>query len=153
VTDAPPDDASPVYLIDGFNLLHAVILRGRDRARWWSGGRQRDVVSFVTGIAEKMSRGERGPSIPQFEVVFDAAREDSERFDSSPTAPGALVGVVFAPSADDFIVARVLSLRSGTSRERPVWVVTADRPLADRARHRGAERLSPWQFAALGRPR
>jgi predicted RNA-binding protein with PIN domain len=51
--------------------------------------------------------------------------------------------VRFAPNADDYIVELCAELRG----QRDVVVVSADRALIDRARHRGAARLSPWQFA------
>ena len=52
--------------------------------------------------------------------------------------------VVFAPSADDWLLAAV---RDG-GRPGAVVVVTADRQLADTARHRGARVVSPRAFLA-----
>jgi rRNA-processing protein FCF1 len=54
------------------------------------------------------------------------------------------VQVVFAPSADDWL------LREVRSAENPsrVVVVTADRSLGDRARHAGASVVSPRDFLA-----
>ena len=115
----------PLYLVDGYNLLHAVILKGRDRARWWGAEQQRRVVDFVA----RFSDGDVC-------VVFDG---------SAPEPAATPIEVRFAASADDTIVARCAKLEG----ERTVYVVSADRALIDRARQHGAHRLSPWQFAAL----
>lgn len=118
---------APLLLVDGFNLLHAVILQGRDRANWWNRDNQARVVQLVSRY--------NGPEICQ--VVFDAARADSVRLEIA-----AGEGVVYAPSADDWIVQQV-EQRKG----REVTVVSADRSLVDQAKRCGAARMSPWQFA------
>jgi len=128
----PSEPARPprLWLVDGFNVLHAGVLAGRDRASWWSETRRAELLAIV----------ER----------FDAERDDAEVwvvFDG-PGAPqdagiqGRRVHVAFARSADDWLVKRV-----GAAGE-PVCVVTSDRELADRARRRGAEVLSPRRFLA-----
>ena len=124
---------SPLFLVDGFNFLHAVVLKGRDRARWWRPENRARVVEVVAGLV--------GGGAEAW-VVFD------ERGRSEPTAtdPGAelRLPVHYAPNADDYIVALCAELTCG----REVVVVSADRSLIDRARHRGARGLSPWAFAA-----
>lgn len=116
---------TPLYLVDGYNVLHAAVLQGRERQQWWALEHQARVV----GLAESFPAGEVW-------VVFDARGTDrvsgTER-----------VQVRFAPDADACIVELCAELRG----LRAVTVVTADRALADRATHRGATRLSPWQFA------
>ena len=37
----------PFLIIDGFNVLHAVVLIGRDRAGWWQPAAQRRLVERV----------------------------------------------------------------------------------------------------------
>ncbi len=121
-----PSDPSPLYVVDGFNLMHAVVLRGRDRKNWWNAEKQERVVRLV----ETFDLGEAC-------VVFDAAKPDSERF-SGPSH----IQVHFHPSADDFIV----QLSERLQAERPVFVISSDRALQDRARRFGARRMSPWEF-------
>ena len=126
---------SPLFLVDGFNFLHAVVLKGRDRARWWSPEHRARVVQIVAGLVGGGA---------EVWVVFD------ERGRSEPAAADAsaehALPVHDAPNADDYIVALCAELSSG----RDVVVVSADRSLVDRARHRGARGLSPWAFAAGG---
>ena len=118
---------SPLVLVDGFNLLHAVILQGRGRSNWWSTDNQAQVVALTA----KYSGPERCI------VVFDAARADSLRL---ATADGG--GIFYAPSADDWIVEQ-----AAKNQQRVVTVVSADRSLVDRAKCFGAVGMSPWLFA------
>ncbi len=132
---ASNDEGAParpprVWLVDGFNVLHAGVLVGRDRASWWSEERRAQLLAVV----------ER----------FEAEREDAEIwvvFDGPSAAEhaagdGRRVHVAFAPSADEWLLARVRAARE------PVCVVTSDRQLAERARHRGAEIVPPRRFLA-----
>lgn len=125
--DASVSEEAAIFLVDGYNLLHAVILSGRDRTEWWTPRRQEQVVRLV----ERVAGGEAA-------VVFDS-KDGSAQFSGETS-----VRVEFAPNADDFIVQSVVRWAA----RRPVVVVTADRALADRAQHRGAATLSPWRFAA-----
>lgn len=59
------------------------------------------------------------------------------------------VKVQFAPSADNWIVGEVERRTHASAGELRTIVVSADRALQDRARHRGAEKLSPWAFARM----
>ena len=129
----PGDEPVPparLWLVDGFNVLHAGVLVGRDRASWWNEARREELLAIV----------ER----------FEAEREDAEVwvvFDGRSAAEhaardGSRVRVAFARSADEWLVKRVRA--AGGS----VCVVTSDRQLADRARRRGAEVLSPRRFLA-----
>jgi predicted RNA-binding protein with PIN domain len=124
--------APEVWLVDGYNVLHAGVLRGRDRAGWWKAAAQARLVAAVAGFDD-----------PQAElwVIFDAARPEaaSERC-SAP--PGSRVRLVFTPSADDWIVRRV----RGHAEPGRLAVVTADRQVAERARQRGARVVSPLAF-------
>jgi hypothetical protein len=127
-----------LYLVDGFNFLHAVLLVGRDRPHWWRLENQQRVVDWclASGIVRE-----------GFEiwVVFD----QREGLEQAGSAGGLLVGgagvqIHHAPDADDYIVARCTELCS----QHDVVVVSADRSLVDRARYRGARSSSPWAFAS-----
>ena len=129
----------PLFLIDAYNFLHRVVLKGRERANWWSSENQARVVAAVAAL---------GAGREAFEawVVFDR-RGTSAANDTAAHAPacaGSGIEIHLAPDADDYIVARCAEL----SECRELWVVSADRALGDRARRHGARRLSPWAFAA-----
>ena len=123
----------PLFLLDGFNFLHAVVLKGQGRAEWWSPAMQARVIDWL----------ERHPALEPAElwVVFDQRG-------SGPPAPPApnqsSPRVLHAPDADACILAHAEALAVA----REVIVVSADRSLCDRARRHGARRLSPWKFAA-----
>jgi predicted RNA-binding protein with PIN domain len=114
----------PLFLVDGFNVLHAVVLSGRERSAWWGAHEQGRVVELAERFDGEVC------------VVFD--ERGSERIARSER-----VDVEFAPNADDYIVERCGQLRG----LRQVVVVSADRSLGDRSLQRGASRLSPWKFA------
>jgi predicted RNA-binding protein with PIN domain len=127
-TPAPMSDER--WLVDGFNVLHAGVLRGNDRRGWW-----REEVR--ARLLERVAAFEDGAA--ELWVVFDgpgpgaAAERESER-----------PRVVFAPSADEWLLEAVRDAPDPAS----VVLVTADRQLADRARHRGARVVSPRAFLA-----
>jgi predicted RNA-binding protein with PIN domain len=118
------------WLVDGFNVLHAGVLRGNDRRGWWREEVRARLLERVAGFEDAAA---------ELWVVFDGPGPggEAERASERPR-------VVFAPSADDWLLEAV--------RETPdpaaVVVVTADRQLADRARHRGARVVSPRAFLA-----
>jgi predicted RNA-binding protein with PIN domain len=124
---ASDPDEPRVWLVDGFNLMHAAVLRGRDRREWWRAEARERVVELVRRL-----------DAPGAEVivVFDGRRPPDEP--ERPDGPR----VVFAASADEWLIRAV--------REAPdpsqVAVVTADRQLAERARHRGARVVGPIAF-------
>ena len=131
---------SALYLIDGFNFLHAIVLKGRDRARWWSPENQRavrDWVAFrpIPGVRTWIVFDQREPVLPN-------ERAPSERAPNGDAPLGELE-VRHAPDADAYILACCEALRSACE----IVVVSADRSLVDRAKHRGARALSPWEFA------
>jgi predicted RNA-binding protein with PIN domain len=123
------------WLVDGFNVLHAGVLRGSDRQGWWREEVRARLLARVASFEDTAA---------ELWVVFDGA---------GPGAPAEAASerprVVFAPSADDWLLAAV---REAEDPARVV-VVTADRQLADRARHRGARVVGPRSFLArCGRP-
>lgn len=119
-----------IWLVDGFNVLHAGLLRGRDRGRWWQGSERRRLVELAERFDDPAA---------QVWVVFDGGHPEAAADEG-----GTRVEVVFAPSADDWLLARV---RQTETPARAV-VVTRDRQLADRARHRGARIATPREFLA-----
>lgn len=121
------------WLIDGFNVVQVGLLGGRDRERWWSAPRRDELLSQVASFE---------PRDAPLWVVFDGDRPPT-----ASEAPGR-VRVVFAPSADEWLVARV---RRADDPARLV-VVTADRRLAARVRHLGARVASPAEFLARCSP-
>ena len=132
---AEPDAASEptLWLVDGFNLLHVTLLRGESREAWWrNAGRAR-----VLELARRFEAPDA-----EVVVVFDGSEPPEAEADASRPR------VVFAAPADDWLLSAV--------REAPdparVAVVTADRRLAARARHRGAQVMAPGVFAARCRP-
>jgi predicted RNA-binding protein with PIN domain len=131
--ETPGHEPSPpprLWLVDGFNVLHAGVLTGRDRAEWWSEARRAQLLTIVERFEPEREDAEVW-------VVFDGPSAAEER-----AREGSRVRVAFARSADDWLVKRVRA--AGGS----VCVVTSDRQLADRARRRGAEVLSPRRFLA-----
>ncbi|MCP3986366.1 MAG: hypothetical protein GY723_18455 [bacterium] len=140
------------WLVDGFNVLHVALLHGRERGRWWRAEARNQLLSRIQRF--------EGPG--EVCVVFDGPRPEAENSDPGPEAedsdpgpeaensdpelasplPATVPRVVFAPSADDWLLAEI---RKYPNPEQLV-VVTADRRLADRARHRGAQIHSPRDF-------
>jgi predicted RNA-binding protein with PIN domain len=129
----PADEAAApaVWLVDGFNVLCAGVLRGRERSEFWNEASRQRLLERVARFDDADAR---------VIVVFDGAQPPD-------AAPRERPETVFASSADDWIVARLREAKG----ER-VAVVTADRQLAGRARHRGAEVVSPLRFLARCEP-
>ncbi len=126
---ADPADEPRIWLVDGFNLMHAAVLRGRDRRGWWRAEARERVLELVRRLEV--------PAGVEVVVVFDGQRPADE---PERTGPGPQV--VFAASADEWLVRAV---RQAAEPGR-IAVVTADRQLADRARHRGARVIGPRAF-------
>ncbi len=118
-----------VLIIDGFNVLHAVVLVGRDRAGWWQPVAQHRLVRRVEQLDVSYS---------SMWIVFDR-RPSTDEIREDVTSDDPRIRVVYAPSADDWIVAEVERL----SPQHTVTVVTADRPLRERVRRVGGTILSP----------
>ena len=119
--------APAVWLVDGFNVLCAGVLRGRERSAFWREESRRRLLERVSRFEDRSAR---------VIVVFDGEGPAGEARAGEPET-------VFASSADEWIVARLRE--PGPER---VAVVTADRQLAGRARHRGAEVIPPLRFLA-----
>lgn len=117
-----------IWLVDGYNVLHAAVLVGRDRSQWWTESRRRELLERVSGFDADV----------EIWVVFDGAD------DSGGSAVPSGLHCVFAASADDWLVDRVRRAEDPTE----IAVVTADRQVAGRARGRGAQIVSPKDFIA-----
>lgn len=115
-----------IWLVDGYNVLHAGVLGGRDRALWWTEARRRELVERVAGFAQDA----------EVWIVFDGADERGSEAD--PPGPRC----VFAASADDWLVERVRSAEDPSA----IAVVTGDRQVAERSRGSGARVVSPKEF-------
>jgi predicted RNA-binding protein with PIN domain len=139
-----PQQSAPeprVWLVDGYNVLNVGLLAGRVREGWWTGPYRDELLGRAEGFEEDAA---------EIWVVFDgqaaegrAQRGDAERSSEKWSAEIGRVRSVFAPSADEWLLARI--------RERDpaqVALVTADRRLAARARSRGVEVVAPAAFLA-----
>lgn len=129
---APPAEPA-LWLVDGYNVLHVGVLRGAARGGAWWGGAGREA------LLERVRRFDGGGAA--VEVVFDGPDA------GTGPDPGSPLAVVFAPSADEWLLRRARGARPGE-----VAVVTADRRLAARARARGARVVSPGEFLARCAP-
>ncbi len=115
-----------LWLVDGFNVVQVALIAGRDREGWWGAERREELLARAARLSASGAR---------VEVVFDGQRPAAEASGPGPRE-------VFAESADAWLLARV---RDAADPSR-VAVVTADRSLAGRARHRGARVISPSEF-------
>ena len=97
-----------IWLVDGFNVLHAGILEGKERGEWWRESSRARLLELAGAFDD-----------PEAEVwvVFDGPRPRPE----SPA--GSRLRVVFAPSADEWLLSQ-LSSAPDASR---FGVVTGDR--------------------------
>ncbi len=120
--------ATKIWLVDGYNVLHAGVLGGRDRSEWWTGSRRRELLERVSGF----------DADAEVWVVFDGPEDPNNG--AAPRGPRC----VFAASADDWLLERVAKAEDPGQ----VAVVTADRKVAGRARGRGARVVSPRDFLA-----
>ncbi len=139
VVESPGDnpDAAcrgPTLLVDGFNVLHAGILGGRDRSEWWTSERRRELLARARHFDDPNA---------EIWVVFDGSRPAAAADEMSER-----VRTIFAPSADEWLVTRV---RASPDPSQLV-VVTADRKLAGRTRHHGARVASPNEFLDRCKP-
>ena len=116
-----------IWLVDGFNVLHAGVLEGRDRGDWWRAASRAQLLTLAGSFDDPKA---------ELWIVFDGPLE-------APAAPETRrLRVVFAPSADEWLLSR---LRSAPDPSR-LGVVTGDRRLAIRSRRRGAQVIRPRDF-------
>lgn len=127
IADATEAKRPAIWLVDGFNVLHAGVLRGRERGQWWREAGRTQLLELARFFDD-----------PDAEVwiVFDGPRA------APATSQIPRLRVVFAPSADEWLLRR---LRSAPDPTR-LGVVTGDRRLAIRSRRRGARVIMPREF-------
>lgn len=125
-----------LFIIDGFNVLHAGILTGRDRAHWWQAAMQRRLVERI----------EVSPALTSAEswIIFDRRPKMQTGYEDV-TSSNPRIRVFYAPSADDWIVTHV----EAHAHEYTISVVTADRLLRERVRRAGGMLISPLQFLTM----
>jgi predicted RNA-binding protein with PIN domain len=116
-----------IWLVDGFNVLHAGVLRGRARGKWWRESSRARLLELAGSFDDPKA---------EMWIVFDGPRAAP----ATSETPG--LRVVFAPSADEWLLRR---LRSAPDPSR-LGVVTGDRRLAIRSRRRGARVIGPREF-------
>jgi predicted RNA-binding protein with PIN domain len=127
-----------VWLVDGFNAIHTVLLGGQNRDEWWT-------EPVRDRLLERIVRFE-DPSA-EIWVVFDGSSTPDAVPESGAEAEaghGPEVHIVFAPSADAWLVDRTRRRGDGAA----LGVVTADRKVAGRCRHAGAMVVAPRDFLA-----
>lgn len=154
-TNPQADPESQHWLVDGYNVLHVALLCGdkRDRIRWWSReGRNLllDRILRFDGIAQNSISGQLpgdrhtcqssvATSSTRISVVFDGRTVPPD-----PDHPHDYIEVIFAPSADDYLVSYV---RKSDSVKNLV-VVSSDRQVMGRCESAGATIVSPRNFVA-----
>jgi predicted RNA-binding protein with PIN domain len=134
-----PEAVPRVILVDGFNVLHAVLLENDRSAGWWRRKHRERLL-------ERLCDWRGGPD--QIWVAFDGS-QPRESVWAEPVAivrpgerKGPTIHSIFVESADDWIVRRA---RNADDPTRTI-VVSADRQVAGRARSAGCEILTPWTF-------
>ena len=125
--------------VDGFNVLHTVLLAGERDSIWWGRSAREKLLTRVCAWPD---------SSDEIWVAFDGS-QPAWSMRAIPVPPGAgerrpRVHSVFVESADDWIVRRA---RRAAEPARAV-VVSADRKVAGRARSAGCVVWSPWAFVA-----
>ena len=123
------------WIVDGYNVLR-VSLSPQGAENWWREERRAALLTLASRLPY--------PNEP-ITLVFDAKHLTEPQLKPAAEDARARVRQVYAPSADEWIIA---TLKQRSDLEQTV-VVTADRPLADRARHRGAEIVATDAFVAL----
>lgn len=135
-TEFSPDKATRV-LVDGFNVLHAVLL-GKEREDGWWRREPRE------RLLRRISAWQPGPG--EIWVAFDGDQPAWSVWAEPVAVPmtsqskSTVVHSVFVESADDWIVRRA---RRATHPDRTI-VVSGDRKVTGRARSAGCEIWTPW---------
>ncbi len=134
--------ARRLILVDGFNVLHAVLLGKEREDGWWRREPRERLLRRISGW-------QRGPD--EIWIAFDGTSPAWSVWAEPVAHPltsrslGTIVHSVFVESADDWIVRRA---RRTSTPERTV-VVSGDRKVVGRARSAGCEIWTPWAFISL----
>lgn len=119
--------ARELWLVDGYNVVQVALLGGASRDHWWGPDARGRLLDRLRNFDD--------PSAALW-VAFDGPRP------ADAYVPDTAIRSVFRPSADDWLLAQ-LEAADDPSRVR---LVTADRRLAARARHRGARVVTPGEL-------
>lgn len=126
-----------VILVDGFNVLHAVLLGKERQDGWW----QRESRER---LLRQISVWQSGPD--EIWVAFDGTQPAWSVWAEPIAVPktvrskSTIVHSVYVESADDWIVRRA---RRAIHPDRTI-VVSGDRKVTGRARSAGCEIWTPW---------
>lgn len=167
-----------VILVDGFNVLHAVLLKEEREAGWWRRkqrerllervsswpGRDDEIWVAFDGAEPSWSVWAEPVATIQSRGVRPGGAGENRAPGSLPTAlPGTLPAAEFENGADDRGIVHVLHVESAddwivrrarrTPHPERTVVVTADRQVAGRARSAGCEIWTPWAFMSRCRSR
>lgn len=123
------------WLVDGYNVLR-VSLAPQGLSSWWNQERR----AALTTIASRLPYPD-----DEITLVFDARHLTEPLLRPAAEAARPRVCQVYAPCADEWII----NTLKQPARLAGTVVITADRPLAARARHRGAEVMATDEFVAL----
>jgi hypothetical protein len=146
-----------VVLVDGFNVLHTVLLKREREAGWWRRTVRERLLRRVQAWPDAQDQiwvafdgAEPAWSVwaepvarPRLGGVAGASSLLSGR-PGRPERPGPIVHSVYVESADDWIVRRA---RRAVDPAQTI-VVSADRKVAGRARSAGCTTWTPWAFMA-----
>lgn len=136
-TSSPEGGASEaLFVVDGFNFTHAVVLRKDERPRFVASEERARLVDLFSDLPLRgvLVIDDRSASFPREQELSEAL---------SVERPKSGFHLLTSPDAD----ATILDCVAASSDPARLCVVTADRSLADRSRHRGARVLSPFRFA------
>ncbi len=148
-----PSPAGPgrVILVDGFNVLHAVLLGKERQEGWWRRAPRERLLRRISGWPVRSDEiwvafDGKHPAWSvwvepeRIEIPSSATPADSKGGTAVVDGPGPIVHSLFVESADDWIVRRA---RRTPSPERMV-VVSGDHKVAGRARSAGCAVWTPW---------
>jgi hypothetical protein len=150
MSDAPAPElpTAELWLVDGYNALHAVLLGGgrseERRQDWWRAEQRQRLVDRVSGFRDTATTIRVIFDGPTPGSASDQLAEAGEPAGDPGRAAQPRVEVVFAPSADDWLVRSV----RGAPQPKTIVVVTGDRRVAGRCRHAGAAVIAPRAFLA-----
>jgi hypothetical protein len=139
IEDEDPVSERRTLLVDGFNVLHTVLLAGDRDSIWWGRDAREKLLARICAWPDPRD---------EIWVAFDGSQPAwsvlAVPAGLAAGGGGPTVHSIFVESADDWIVRR--------ARRAPlparVLVVSADRKVAGRARSAGCEVWTPWAFVA-----
>jgi hypothetical protein len=151
-TPGEPTSGKRVILVDGFNVLHAVLLGKERETGWWQRATRERLLRRASLWPERSDEvwiafdGAQPAWSVWAEPVARIVANGDAAGDSPSDTPGQgpMVHNVHVESADDWIVRRA---RRAADPARTI-VVSGDRKVAGRARSAGCEVWTPWAFVS-----